>query len=75
MAYVKVSSEDLEKMILEIIRVKGEAVPAEILRDVEARLGGPVDPRLFRKVLADLVRKGVVRREPREEISGFVFKL
>ena len=75
MAYVKVSPEDLEKVIIEILQSKKEATPAEILREIETRLGGRVDPRLFRKVLVILVRRGVIKREPREEINGFIFKL
>jgi len=73
--YVKIADEELARLIVAAIRECGECLPGEVRRRVEERLGGTVDPRQFRRVLANLVKAGVVRKEARPELMRFVFRV
>jgi len=71
--YVKVSEEDLRRMLLEELKKCSPCSFPELRSALEKKLGGPVDPRFARKVFAALVKEGMVRKEPRHEEKRFKF--
>jgi len=71
--YVKVSEDQLRRLILEEIEKCSPCTFPDLRRRIEERLGGPVDPRIARRVFASLVKEGKINKEPRYEERRFKF--